>query len=95
MAQISTVLETGTQQFLYAGTCVRSGQRNIKILWKVVTGHKMQTGGRSGEATGIAGGAGQLHEPLVPEMLVAVGEAVVLCMYSEGTVVQGKILTIN
>ena len=74
---------------------MRSGQRNTQFLWKVVTGHKMQTGGHSGDATRIAGRAGQHHEPLLPEMLVAVGEAMVLCLYSEGTFVQGKILTIN
>jgi hypothetical protein len=63
---------------------VRSGQRNIKFLYKVVTRHKMQTG----EETWIAGGARQYHEPLV-----AVGEAVVLVytVYSEGIVLQGKI----
>jgi hypothetical protein len=40
MAHISTVRETRTE-FLYAGTWVRSGQRNVKFLYKVVTGHKM------------------------------------------------------
>jgi len=78
MAQISTVRETRTQSFfcvcVCAGNCVRTGQRNIKFLWKVVTGHKMQSGGHSGDATRIAGEAGQHHEPLLSEMLVAVGE---------------------
>jgi hypothetical protein len=51
MAHISAVRETKNVEFLYAGTCVRWGQGNIKFLYKVVTGHKMQTGGYSGDET--------------------------------------------